>query len=715
MAEDKKRKSWQVPAYSIHGGNKSEVHAWMIQNVEDGMEFQQASPGYQQLEESIRILTGEASNDLKDKQKKGYSKLQVNHLKRNITEMVNALSEIRYNPGYRGARKDTIPTANVLNDFAYSWYLDQFADLKIKKAVQWAAICPCGWLEPCYRRFPGDHGRADIDLIPHSFFDVVMTGVPESGDHQEAYTVTIIKDLPVFMAHSMFPDNTRELQPDRDTPKTWMDRIKEKAATVIRDVFSTEPEKSTAKNPTCRLYYQYVLDLAVNRSGKTMYMGYEKKQVRNPVTQAMETKMFETPWSYTVPSIGEMVLRGYQKKEGQLEPEPIYAMATVEEARIFPGRRLIIGNKDVVLYDGPMFDWHGKVPLIKFVANQWVFGDFSMIHDVVSIHDTINEIDRVTHQTVRNRFDPTLLMNTKAITRPDQKRIRSDIQGDRIGYNGGEAADPSKAVAPLFTPSFNTIEPWIKEFQTRLTSEEDYITGRPNFAALAKMKVSVSDDATEKILQDAGPIVKGISRDMERSMRDFADMFKYYVFQYKTTPELIWAVGDDAMTPANFDYDPGNMIPSHLPHEFRDKPSIYSKMQRARWAAEHVKFLLLPGTMHEIVQTQQKLVYMQLWAKGFPIDPVTLGEVLRLGNVGQLDGSTMIERYFNWKKKEMEMMIAIKKEAQELLGEDAPQPENDKLGPKGGQKKTGGRPGSASAPPQVKTKGDGRVVSTESK
>jgi hypothetical protein len=711
MAQDdgKKRKQWQVPTYSQSGSNKKEVHAWMKQNVDDGTEFLEASPGYQQLEESIRILSGKPSAALAAKQDEGYSRLNVNRLKRNMREMVNALSEIRYNPGYNSKNNELKPAAEMLNQYGNYWYIDRFIDLKVKKAIQWTAICPCGYLEICYRRFPGDHGKADIDAIPYSFFDVVMTGVPESGDHQEAYTVTIIKDLPVYLAHATWPEHTRILIPDRETPKGWMERVREKARKVVSDVFATEPEKSTAKNPTCRLYYQYVLDLSINRSGQTMKMGYEKTKING---QEVEVK---TPWSYDVPSLGSMVLRGHRQNESTRQMEPYYTAAQHDECRIFPGRRLLVGNDQDLIYDGPKFDWYGGVPLIKFVADQWPVGEYSMMYDCTSIHDTLNEFYRVAHQTMRNRFDPTILYNERAIQKSKANALRADIQGARVGYNGGEVADAQKAVSPLFSSSFNTIEGWMEKFREVLTEEEDFISGRPNFAALSKMKMAVSSDNTENVLNEAGPIVKGISRDMERAMRDFADMFKYMVLQYKRVPELLYTVGIDMMTPVSFDFQPGNLIPSHLPGENKSFDSVYTEMQRARWVADFIPFLMMPGTMHEIVQTQQKMIYMQLWAKGYPIDPMTLGEVLRLGNVGTIKGSTMIERWFEWKKMLIEMEVALRNMAQAEAGEGGQNPNAQNMGPKGGAKGSGGRAPSGGAAPQVKAKGDGRVVTTESK
>jgi hypothetical protein len=717
MAEDTKRKSWQVPAWQPRPSQ--DLFTWAKQQVDDGTEYLEMEPGYAQLEESIRIIAGTPAAPLAAKQSDGkYSKVQTNRLKRNLREMVNALSDIRYTPGYHSDANETQRQAELLNRVAYSWYVNRFIDRKIHKAVQWMSICPRGWLEICYRQIPGERGRRVIDVIPHSGMDVVMTGVPESGDHQEAYTVTIIKDLPVYLAHALWPEHQSKLRPDRETPRGWVEKIKGAAKQILSDVFSNEPQAASAKNPTVRLYYQYVLDLSINTSGKTMKMGYvsQKQRTQNPSGGApVETMVdVETPWSYDVPSVGQPIPTGYDTN-GQA----VYRLANEEDARIFPGRRLIVFSESETIYDGPMFDWHGKVPLVKFSADAWPFGEFSMVHDVANIHDTINEMERITHQTARNRFDPTLLYNMRAFDRSKAKSLRSDVQGQRVGYNGSEAQGDN-VVRPLFPQSFNTIDGWFQEFVKYLQDAEDYQMGVRDVSAMAKMRVGASADSLEKLMELAGPIVKGISRDMERSMRDLAEMFKYLVCQYMTTSSIMQIVGVDGITPENFDYDPGNLVPSHLPGEDKAKPSVYSRQQRAKWLCDHIPFMITPNTMHDIVTTQMKLVYLQLYRAGFPIDPWTIAEAMRIGGFGKKPENTnsILDRFFAWQKMQIEAKAELSQEAQELMGDgggDTP-PNAPGIGPHGGHKGTGGRPPSAQSAPRLATKDQGsRVTVRESK
>jgi hypothetical protein len=384
---------------------------------------------------------------------------------------------------------------------------------------------------------------------------------------------------------------------------------------------------------------------------------------------------------------------------------------------MFPGRRLHIFTDKDTIRDGPMFAWHGLVPLVKLCADSWPFGDFSMVHDVANIQEAVGELERIAHQTARNRYNPSVLYDYKAIDRNKAKGLRTDITGQRIGANLSERADP---IRPLLPKDFYSLEDWFKWFLSEyLDGAMDYQMGVRDISAMAKMRVGASSDSMEKLLELAGPIVKSISRDLERSMRDLADMFKYLVMQYYRTPKIMQIVGPDGITPENIDYNPGNLIPSHLPGENKDHKSIYTDQQRAHWMADHVRFFVTPNTMHEIVQTSQKLIYLQLWQKGFPISPWTLAEVLHIPNFGKKpEGATSeLELWIAWQEMQLRMKMKMAAEAQILAKELGLQPEEQEggntpgLGPKGGAKGTGGRASSNQAEPSLKSK-DGGTRST---
>jgi hypothetical protein len=225
-------------------------------------------------------------------------------------------------------------------------------------------------------------------------------------------------------------------------------------------------------------------------------------------------------------------------------------------------------------------------------------------------------------------------------------------------------------------------------------------------------------------------------------------MFKYLVFQYYDTPKIMQIVGPDGVTPENFDYDPGNLIPSHLPGEKSDQVSGFTRMQRAQWMAEHLPFNIVPNTLNLLNQVSQKLMVLQLWRGGFPIDPWTLADIMGLPSFGKKPEGTndILSRYAAWKDRESDFSAAEQEKLQ--IAQQAGQPQNPEdiikamidgsnpnpngglpalikppnpnrqgtqgTGPRGGFTGSSGRAPSGQSSPIQRTKGDGRPVMVES-
>jgi len=115
--------------------------------------------------------------------------------------------------------------------------------------------------------------------------------------------------------------------------------------------------------------------------------------------------------------------------------------------------------------------------------------------------------------------------------------------------------------------------------------------------------------------------------------------------------------------------------------------------------------------MHYIAQSKQKLNLLALIGKGVPIDPETLATQFDIPNFGTIEGSTVIEKIFNWAKMQLENKANLAKLAKGLgLGDE--EDGAKKPGPKPGQPGAG-HPSSNKKNPQAKQKGvqsGGRVV-----
>ncbi len=172
-------------------------------------------------------------------------------------------------------------------------------------------------------------------------------------------------------------------------------------------------------------------------------------------------------------------------------------------------------------------------------------------------------------------------------------------------------------------------------------------------------------------------------------------MWEALFFQFmSTTPRKVQVLGDDGFSEEDFDYEPGQMVPSHLPGENRDMPSPTSLLQRARWHMSNFIFHVTPNSSHQITQMAKKMLDFQLFRSAglpFPMDPWTLAKSMDM-NIGPEPPGT---------KNQLERWVAWMKMVKELM----PQP----------QGKGGGRPPSGGAPPHMQQKANGRQTVSESR
>jgi hypothetical protein len=132
-------------------------------------------------------------------------------------------------------------------------------------------------------------------------------------------------------------------------------------------------------------------------------------------------------------------------------------------------------------------------------------------------------------------------------------------------------------------------------------------------------------------------------------------------------------------------------------------------MERAKNAARNIRLTPVPGYLHGAPQTQQKLLLLQGWRAGFPMDPARIAKIYGIEN-WQVD----FAKWCEFKERELEFAARMKIEGASLLpgGAAAAQPPGG-----GGGKPKPGRPPSGQRPPAAKTKGSAegaRVTISES-
>lgn len=464
----------------------------------------------------------------------------------------------------------------------------------------------------------------------------------------------------------------------------------------------------------CDLYYTYVLDLRINEPMKDDDGNPMMDENGQPMGKPLEMGEKGTSWAYTVPYVGQMITRF---EDGKNVTRP----ATDDDCRVYPYRRLLISCNEALMYDGPAFDWHGMVPLVPFYLDEWAWEDtgFSLFQGTMHTQDAIDDLMRYIYRVAMARANPGKVYNTDITTGDKQGKLTSrqaeslDPFDPGIGWGvDGDIKEP--VLRPPFPEWCYNIPEWVMKVVEFLQATIMRQLGHDQIKSLEKIRANISDP--EKLLDAEGPTVLGTSRSMERGFRDLAEMLKFLIIQYMTTPRLMQYVGADGIAPEVFDYAPEMIVPSHMPGEQmttpegQPVPSGVTAIERGRNFAKNLRTFTTPHSMHYIAQAQKKLNLLALLGKGVPIDPETLATEFDLPNWGSIDGSTIKEKVVNWAKEKLTEQAEIAK-LQQALGLNPPEPEG-KPGPKPGQAGSG-RPPQKPGSGQIKQKGaasGGRAV-----
>lgn len=637
--------SWQIPPHSASDKDKI---GWLNEACEEGISWQKSQRGFGDWRKAMDILSGRVDPSSIPAYR---SQLTTGRLKRNIKEVIGASANIRPLWQYNSSNISLQSKAAEMNKTVRAVYLERFLDQSIKAALQWSAATCTGWLRPVYRRDIAGTGKGNICFDSYGSASVLPTQLPSNGDWQEAYAVTLMDEMPIWKAHGMFPKFQEQLQPTKS--QLWYSseiRTAAKGNLFQRMWNSWRGNKNALLSELyIPIRYTYINDLAINDTGESIKMGtWSVDSLTRPVPAVS--------WAYEVPSIGTPIPTS-QDASGRIT----FIAADENDARLYPNRRLIISSEDVVLYDGPAFDWHGELPLIPFTLDDWAWEPLGLgiVRDGYNIQQATDEIDRGTMDKVRAGLDMALAYDINSGVSRNEAEMFDPMQPRaRVGYDGSTVDTPFKPVVPS---EVLKLDPGAFQFREILTNTGDYQLGINSIQALAKARALSGDmDSIEKLLEADGPIVRDISRNIERSLARVGYQMKYLILQYYTTKRVMDYVGANGVSRETYDFDPNRLVPSHMPDEPSNTPSIYTQMKRAKWFAEQLRFFILPHSAHEIAQMSYKLGLVQLRKAGVPIDSQTIAEAWNLELGADFTSNSPYDRYWEEQEKMAQHALRIK-------------------------------------------------------
>ena len=664
---------WQPPDRLTPGTKRA---GWVDDIISDGERWLQSQPFWADLAKAENLIRGK--EQLKADENR--SSLTSNRLKRIFREMVAGLSDVRYPDAWSSDNKSYAATTAMFTKVAKGVWYESKAPLSFRRMCQWMVLGGMGSLWPVYRRRklvdPQSTALCFDDYGPR---DLVPFQVDERN-WQESYSVTVVKMMSLYKAHALFPVFADRLRP---VSRRRMESNAVTSRMQLIDSLRGNDKGRPWSEQMVEIRYTLIRDLSINETGMPIPMG-------DPGAS----------WGYVVPSLGaDMPTDEVVNGERKMLP------AGIDDCRLYPNMRLITTGSGVMvpLYDGPAWDWHGMFPP-RFFADDWVTEGcgLPLIRDVLDTERTRQFTERAIDMKIKAQMDPGMKYDMNQINPGDAEDLDPWEMRKRLGCDG----DTDKAISTILPAEWYKVGDDPFKWLEYLNKSEDDQLGTNQLEQLAKMKSNTNDPADD-LLKLEGPIVRDISASMESPMADVMEMVKYDILQYMDTARVMSYVGPDGVTPETFDFDPKSIVPSHLPGEDTGGASKFSRMERAKNFARSLRTQIVPGGIHGIAQTQQKLLLLQGSRAGLPISPKTvMRKALGIENVEE-----EYNEWKEWKRDELEFAAKLKEEGASLM------PQQGGAAPSGSQKGTGGRPPSGHKPPTAKTKASAegpRATVTES-
>lgn len=673
--------NWQCPPFESSPSVRAD---WVEEQIREGEGWLENQRCYKELGANMRIFDAL----FRDKTK---SSLITNELKYDIRKFCETLAEVREIAGYGSDNPSYKKVADMLTKISKVVYLESDFPSQILKVLQYAAVMGIGYLWPKVRADEYGWGERKMVFDPLGILDVVPVQMPKSYDIQDCYAVTIYDYTPIAEAYGRFPLWQGKLQ--TVGPRSYTNQIQARRQDYAERYRYGEQGRSFGQLYT-EIRYTFIRDLRINNTGFELPMGD-----------------LGTSWFYKVPTVGQLIFGGIANGKPELRP------AEAKDCRVYPNLRLIITSNglDVPMYDGPAFDWDTKMPLIQYTVDDWAWEPMgrSLVGDVGSIETTIRKFERKMDQVNTATLNPPMAYNLDETGGPKIEHFDIFEEDVRLGVSG----EPKKVMQSVLPEEVRVNDIHFK-FLEYLGVKRDKQLGLQDLGTLQnlKMNINVTGDVAEKAMETVGPIAKGIAARIEKANKAVGNRMKYLIIQWFDTERVMEYIGPKSMAPEIFDYNPNDLVPSHMPDEFvkgtfPDSPSKYDQLTRARWFVRQLRLISVPNTLLKITQMQRQLMMLQLKRGGAPLPWSFVMSNLDIANWGESEGNTLKEQYFNEEVDLQVMQIVAKAKALVKLKQMGIDPsvldgDQQQGGGKGaGGQHAGGRPSSAQQAPRIKAKG----------
>lgn len=625
--------------------------------VAQGDNWVQNQPGIANLTNDIQLLMGTGQD----------RDMASNLLQPDIRSFVETITDLRQIATMGSKAKQSKKTVALYNDIFKFVFWDSMYVPNTRKALQWAMLGRGYKWQKFSRPWHGG-GTAKIKFEALGPREFLPDQLPHNAELDDAYAGTIVFPMGLAEAHARFPQFQKWLTPISQYTRSGVNVTQN----MLRRYEFYDRWRFGGSNNSewiekyCELRYSFVHDLRINDTGYTQQMGVDG-----------------TTWGYKAPTLGDLIV--------WTDPNtglPRSRKAELADCRMYPRLRLVITSPScpVPLYDDTSFDMHGMIPVTQHDVNDWVWSPmgYSIVSGVkgleVARRDRLSDINTV----LAVRKDPPLGSDVSTgVSRTQMDKLDLlHAQGVRVGGKG----DPSKWTKSLLPDSISVDEVDFKGVET-LGGAIKAALGLTDIASIRELKGNMSDQAFDKMVDNLGPVAKGIALNQWIANSKDANMLKYNIAQYFTVDMITDMIGPEGVGVETFDNDPNSLVPSHLPGEDEGNPSSRTRLERAHWFCDRLKVINTPAQLLNVTHIQERMTNMLLLQQHIPVDTETTME-----KIGVPDYSV---RHEKWKEEQLEdaewkldVEAALARKTKEL-GLQPPEPQGPGQGSGGGRKQSG--------------------------
>lgn len=575
------------------------ILGWVQKKVGDGLTILQRERAYNEITDAIRFINGEQLPPRSN----AISKVVDNRVRKIALETVSALTDVRPIWNYNTYNEKYKDQSIILNKLARGWWKNTAADRKLQSTLMFSCAGGTGYAALSWN--PNLPGGGDLELIAFDPRDVIPIEPVYSDSIQDWTGIVLRQQQPVSAVRDMYPAKAYKI---KESSSSWfgakqvetggggMSSITSPAWNLLQ----RGPERIAGNSlGGVDVMYVYIKDSSINTGAECVLMG-------DPGTN----------WSYPVYPVG------YRKEDGSIVSEA--------EAKLYPRGRLIVCTPDCVLSDGPNPYWHGFFPVIRFTLDPlpWSLLGGSMIGDLIPLQNALNEGLRGLEDGMAQWTRRGVVADSKSITRTNLDAIDTRKSGMKVMVNPSMGEGFKVIDGPEFPQ-------WYMAMMEFLKAEMDEVSGVRGLQQLAQLKQMPSADAMEKYTDALSPLLRIRARSIEVSLGELAEMLKVGFFQYYDTGRRMQILGPDGVTLEDFDYDPGSLVPSHIPGDSRE--------ERASNHHRNFTFSVAPNSFLNVSHSTQKMFILQLLRANL-MDPWTAWEAFDLSNVGPAPAETIPER-----------------------------------------------------------------------